>query len=54
MQKIIYTFFIAIFLLGCSEKMQKKIGVHQDMPDEYQAQRHKGLEVPPYLEEELK
>ncbi len=50
MYNSISVFFISIFLLACSGKVGRSIGMVETMPDEYQVTKAKPLEVPPHYE----
>lgn len=47
MKKILILTAVGLVLSSCSSKIKKTLGLTENMPDEYQVQRYKSLEVPP-------
>lgn len=48
MKKILLVIAVLFLSTGCSKKTKKTLGLTETMPDEYQVQRNKSLEVPPH------
>ncbi len=48
MKKILLIIAVLFLSTGCSKKTKKTLGLTETMPDEYQVQRNKSLEVPPH------
>jgi hypothetical protein len=48
MRVIILVLSTMFLFTGCSSKTKKTLGLTETMPDEYQVQRNKPLEVPPH------
>ncbi len=48
MKKLLLIIAILFLSIGCSSKTKKTLGLTETMPDEYQVQRNKSLEVPPH------
>lgn len=48
MKKILLLIAALFLSIGCSSKTKKALGLTENMPDEYQVQRNKALEVPPH------
>lgn len=48
MRKILLITAVLFLSIGCSSKTKKTLGLTETIPDEYQVQRNKSLEVPPH------
>lgn len=48
MRVMILVLSTMFLLTGCNSKTKKTLGLTETMPDEYQVQRNKPLEVPPH------
>ena len=48
MKKILLLIAVLFLSIGCSSKTKKTLGLTETIPDEYQVQRNKSLEVPPH------
>jgi hypothetical protein len=48
MKKILLIIAVLFLSIGCSSKTKKTLGLTETIPDEYQVQRNKSLEVPPH------
>jgi hypothetical protein len=48
MKKTLLLIAVLFLSIGCSSKTKKTLGLTETMPDEYQVQRGKALEVPPH------
>ena len=48
MKKILLLIAVLFLSIGCSSKTKKTLGLTETIPDEYQVQRSKSLEVPPH------
>ncbi|MBA2628608.1 MAG: DUF3035 domain-containing protein [Rickettsiaceae bacterium] len=48
MKKILLIIAALFLSIGCSSKTKKTFGLTETIPDEYQVQRNKSLEVPPH------
>ncbi len=48
MKKILLIIAVLFLSTACSKKTKKTLGLTETMPDEYQVQRNKSLEVPPH------
>ncbi len=48
MKKILFIIASSILFVACSKNSKKILGLTETMPDEYQVQRNKSLEMPPH------
>jgi len=54
MKKIILILISLTLIISCSQNSKRALGLTETMPDEYQVQRNKSLEIPLYYSYKLK
>lgn len=47
--KIFIMLFAIIAIAGCSKKTKKKLGITENIPDEFQVSKTNGIDVPPHF-----